>query len=640
MTQSIVDALGVHPGATLEQLGGEDAIYAQRDAITISSELGHVAGVLCTEWENLHDQESAAAFLVGAVGDVSSFGAKDLFNLLLDAEVVLPTIAKPFEDALRSLTSGAPLLRDFALEAWTRLAIGNWAAKPNHLRVALEDRGEAGDVTPPLVRALGAALNHWRDDSLRKTLEELSQHDDLNSDVAMELGLYSVGQAVEMDNTEDVQSTLHCARTWFAAARGDEERPDAVAFDDVLAGVMDQALGKEISEERFQSIQGSVHDYLNGYLGADHGWRFARAQTSLAWSDLLHELHYAASDRWYSPKHTIESLARTLAAETTMMLVVSPEDSPGQPGIRALVQPEVLRVGQSNSEVLGHIRRWLDTSHAETEATLRGAVETLLVELESPPPKKAARESLPQLSTIRKHLSLTSEQSAALEDAALASPELIMLLESATAYSHLPRYADEQLINRLLAECDAIVVGGISAYVYEVRQVLNALVQFGALRLNEGQNGQRAAPWFAGHEKAWPLEHELADDLNTCLRMFGLNSFVEVPNVSGGRVDIAVTFDRCTLFIEVKRTDEDQSDSDLVVSYGSQAATYASTDVPTAFLVVADYWRRTTRLDLAAAFHVAPLQVDDRSRVYALATLRAQANNATPSATSASKISS
>lgn len=638
MTQSIFDALYAHPAPTLAQLGGEDAIYAERDTLTGSSEVYRVAGALCSEWETLNDQESAAAFLVGAVGEVSPFGAKDLFNVLLDAEVVLPTIAESFETALRGLTGGMPLLRDFALEAWTRLAIGNWATKPNHLRVALEDSGEAEDVTPPLVRALGAALNHWRDDSLRNTLEKLSQHDDVDSDVAMELGLYSVGQAVQMDNADDVQNTLHYARTWFAAARSDEERLDAVAFDEALSGVMDQARGNEISEERFQAIRSSVHDYLNGYLGADHGWRFARAQTSLAWSDLLHELHYAASDRWYNPARTIESLARTLAAETTMVLVVSPEESPGQPGIRALVQPEVQRIGHSNSEVFGHIRRWLDTSFAETEATLRGAVETLLEELESPPPKKAARESLPQLNTIREHLNLTPDQTAALEDAVLTSPELITLLESATAYSRLPRYADEQLINRLLAECHATVPGGIRAYTSEVRMVVNALVQFGSLRLNEGQNGQRAAPWFAGNKKTWPLEHELADDLNTCLRMFGLNSFVEVPNVAGGRVDIAITFDRCTVYIEAKRTDEDQSNADLVASYGTQAAQYASTDIPVAFLAVADYWPRTTRLDLPAAFHVAPLQMDEHSRVYALTTLRAQANSATPSETSASRI--
>ena len=442
-----------------------------------------------------------------------------------------------------------------------------------------------------------------------------------------------------MDDAQDVQNTLNYARTWFAAARSDDERPDAVAFDDVLAGVVDQVLGKEISEERFQSVQGSVHDYLNGYLGADHGWRFARAQTSLAWSDLLHELHYAASDRWYRPEHTIESLARTLAAETTMVLVVSPEDSPGQPGIRALVRPEVLRVGHSNSEVFGHIRRWLDTSHAETEEALRGAVETLLVELEDPPAKKATRESVPQLSTIREHLNLTPGQTETFENAAHAFPGLIPLFDIAAAYSHPPRYADEQLIDRLLTECDAIVPGGIQAYTYELRRVVNALVRFGSLRLNEGQNTQRAAPWFAGDKETWPLEHELADDLNTALCMSGLNSSVELPNVAGGRVDIAITFDRCTLFIEVKRTDEDQSDSDLVASYGTQAAQYASADVPVTFLAVADYWRRKTRLDLSGAFHVASLQLDERSRVYALTTFRAQANNVTPSATSASKIS-
>lgn len=637
MTQSVLQALYVHDAPTVAQLGGETAIYAERDVLASTSDVHRVAEALCSEWQSLDDRDSAAAFLVGAVDHVSPFAARDLFNVLLSAEDVLPAIAESFEAALRGLIRGMPLLRDFALEAWTRLALGKWASKPNQLRAALEESSEFDAVSAPLVRAVGAALAHWRDDSFRVALEKLAEHDDVDSDAAMELGFYSVGRALEIEDAADVHSQLLYARSWFSTARADEGRPDAVAFDEVLGGVLDQTAGNEIGNERLREITESVAEYLNGYIGAERGWRYARAQTTGAWSSLLAELHYAASDRWYDAEQTIGSLARTIAAETTMVLVVNTGESPGQPGVRALVESEVHRIARSNGEVVGHMRRWLETSTEEAEGPVRTAVERLLDELQSPPSKKAGRGSAPQLSAIRDHMNLTGDQAAVLEDAAAATPEIICLLETAAAYSRAPRYADEKVILDLLARCHEVLPGGIDDYRYELRQVLNALVQFGALRLNEEQKSQRAAPWF-GQAAPWPHEHELADDLNTALRMSGLNSYVEVRNVGGGRVDILIPFDRCTFSIEVKRTDQNQSDADLVTSYGTQSLQYAATDVPVAFLAVADYWVRRTRIDLAGAFHVAAVRVDAESRVYALTTFRAQANVASPSSTSAHKI--
>lgn len=636
MAPTVLEVLDTFEGTpSLDALGGERAIYESADILVRDSRVVEVAVAICAGWSSLDDQRAAGNLLMGAVESIPAFSAGDLYDVLLTSESVLPQISADLELALKHRAEGTGLARDFALEAWTRLALGNFGTMALHLRAALQDGSSAPDASPTLVRALGAALSKWGDENLRAALHALTKHDDLDSDAAMELGLDSVAQATACTELDDVRSGLGDARHWFDVAAADEGRPDAVAFHAVISGVLDQADGHSVSKERYQSIRDSVYDYLDGYQGVSRGWRSARAQTSTAWLELLNQLHQAHADDWYDPPRTIENLGRTLAAETTMTLVVSQGDTE-QAGIRALVQPHVDSMVQRNGAIVSHIRRWLGVSLPDTEQDTRAAVEALLQRLETPP-KKVAGGSTAIPESIRDRLNLTPADAAILAEAAAERPDLTDVYEQLAQHSYPVGYAESVLLNQLLDGCEQQAQGGVGQYQYELGLVLMHVIRFTAFHLDEGQSGQRASPWMKA-KKPWPLEHELADDLNRMLRMSGLTAVVEQSNTAGGRVDIAITFPRCRICIEVKRTDQDLSDGQLVEDFGPQAVQYAATDIPVALLVTADYLRRTKRLDLTGAFHVAPLRLQKNSRQNALVSVRMQANVATPSASSPSRI--
>lgn len=628
----VLDALDNLKGdPTVSALGGENAIYGSLDALAGDSRVVEVAVALCKEWERLHDRTKAKSFIIRIVEDVTPLSARDVFDVLLNSEDVLPEISHEFEGALSRLARGTGIIRDFALEAWTRLALGNWASKTLHLRAALQESSEAEDASYPLVRALGAAVALWQDDELHSALETLIRHEDLDSEVAMELGLFSVARAAARTEAGAVRAELEEARGWFDKASCDEARSDAVAFGAVIGGVLELTRGATLPLDRYEAICDCVYAYLDGFVGAAPGWRFPRATTTTAWMNLLSHLHRASTDRWYNPPQTIESLAVAMAAQKTMNLVVNSGIS-GQVGVRALVQPQVESLARENGQVLSHLRKWLTSQNDTADEELRDAVSDLLAQLEALPPK-AGSGSRPELDTIRERLNLSQDAARVMAEAAEATPELLPLYGQLTMYTSPPRYAEVELLDNVLTDCDRYAAGGIGPYQLELRLVLSKLIRFASFHLDAGQSGERAIPWFAS-VAPWPAEHQVADDLNAMLCMDGLNAIVERPNTAGGRLDIAVAFPRCRICIEVKRIVSPQTDEQLVSSYGSQAVQYAATDIPIAFLVVADYARRDTRLDLTGAFHVSPVRLQPESRQHALTSLRLQANVASPSTAS------
>lgn len=612
MARTVLDALDTLTGTpTVDGLGGEDLIYDSRPDLVSDSRVSEVAVALCAEWNSLKNPETATSFLLDAAEHANPFGARALFDVILDSEDALPAVADGFEEVLRSLARGAGPVRDFALEAWTRLLLGGWAQKKNALFAALEDGVDAEDATPTLVRTLGAALTWSQEKSLERALTTLTTHDELDGDASMELGMYAVSRAARSEDLDDVRALLGIAREHFTLAITDESRPDAVAFDAVIGGVLDQTSGHTVDGTRYDAISGAVYQYLDGYAGVNVG---GRAQTTVAWMDLLGDLREADTDRWYTPARTISSLARALAAEKTMVLVVNKQS---QRGVRELVQPHVESIASRNADIVTHLHRWVKGEGHDLE--LRSTIEDFLHQLEAEPPK--GRSGSP---------------TAARDALIAAAPADIQEILDHFAALHMPlSYLEQELLVHLLAESEKHAEGGTGRFRTELTVVFHHLIRFASRSLNRGQNSERSPKWF-GSAKPWPKEHVLADDLNDSLFGSGLESSVERDN-AGGRVDIEIRFSRCHINIEVKRTAKNRDDARLVADFGDQATQYASTDIPIAVLAVADYYRRSTRLDLAAAFHVVPHQLEPDSRRHALTTLRLQANVASPS-TSSSKV--
>lgn len=641
MTRTIFDFLDTLEGTpSVSGLGGEPLIYASSDELVRDTRVVEVAVALCAEWVNLEDQPAAGALLIGAARAIPVIGARDLYDVLLSAEEALPQIATGLEGAFKARARTEGYERDSALEGWTRLALGQWTKTTLQLRGLLHEHSQAPDATVPLVRALGAACSMWDDPELIDALIALSMHHSLEADAAMELGFRKVASAVACSDLNGVSGDLADALRWFDVAYLDEARPDASAFRAVLTGVTDQVAGDAVSADRFNAIADAVYDYLDGDRGVQRSWRGARAGTTSAWLDLLMQLRIAQSDRWFDNETTIRALAHAFATEQTMVLVVNPgmTQSASHAGIRELVWPRIEEIARGNASVITYIQRWLATSAEPADSATRAAVEALLARLGEPPSKKGSSESVRLSDAIRESFRLTDDGFSELERAAAAEPSLIPVLEQIAVQVPSLNLAEESLLSSVLERCEEHADGGIGGYRTELTVLLMDAIRYVARHLNASQSPSRLPPWMARHQP-WPEEHELADDLNTALIMAGRDSVVELPNVAGGRVDIAVRFDnRCTLYIEVKTVDRDRSDDQLVDDFGAQAVQYAVTNVPVAMLVVADYVPRLIRRDLTGAFNVTSMKLDSTSRQHALVTVRLQANVAPPSATSAKRI--
>lgn len=640
MTRTVLDRLSSLEGAvSVAALGGEHAIYEASADLVHDTRVVEVAVALCAEWAGLEDPARAAALLVSAASAVPVLSVRDLYDVLLESEAALPAIASGLEKAFAQRATAAGFERDLALEGWTRLALGKWTPHTLQLRGLLQSGSTADDATPPLVRALGAAVSVWNDAELLEALSTLADNEDLDADAAMELGFHSLAAAVSSTDLPTIHGGLQDALRWFDRASADEGRTDALAFKAVVAGVTEQASGHHLPDSRYQAIADAVYEYLDGYRGATRGWRGARSGTTTAWFDLLTRLRVADEDSWFDTNATLQALAHALAAEQTMVLVVNPgtADKAPQVGVRELVWPQVEQAARGNAAVIAHIRRWLAVTDLPAASDTRAAVEGLLARLEQPPSKKAGSESVRLPDSIREAFGLTDKELSALETAAGAEPSLRSTLELVALHVQPLKLAQEELLASLLEACDEQAEGGIGKYRAELTVLLIDLIRYTAAHLDLGQSTNRVPPWMAKHQP-WPPEHELADDLNSALRQSGRDSMVERPDVAGGRVDIVVTFPRCRICIEVKSVDQDRTDSELVDDFGTQAVQYAVTDIPVAILVVADYVPRVTRQDLKAAIHVSAEQIDPASRQHALVTIRMQANVAPPSATSATRI--
>lgn len=641
MTQTVFDFLDTLEGTpSVAGLGGEHMIYASSDALAHDTRVIEVAVALCAEWVDLKDQKAASTLLIGAANTMPVLAIRDLYDVLLAAEAALPQIASGLEGAFKSRAAGHGYERDTALEGWTRLALGHWTNNTLQLRGLLHEGSEAADATQPLVRALGAACSMWNDAELLAALTALATHDSLDADAAMELGFQKIAAAAASADVDAVRVDLHDALHWFDTAYLDDARPDAAAFRAVVTGVTEQVSGHAIPEERFDVIADAVYEYLDGYRGAQPSWRGARAGTTSAWIDLLTQLRAAEADRWFDTGTTLRALAHAFAAEQTMVLVVNPGAPVPAPqvGIRELVWPRVEEIARGNAAVVTHVQRWLAVSAEPEGSDTRAAVENLLARLEESPPKKARSESVRLPDAIRENLHLTDEAFAEFERAAEAEPSLISVFELLAIQIPSLNIAQDDLLAGLLGQCEEHAEGGIGRYRHELTALLADVIRYTTYHLNISQSPSRLPPWMV-QGQPWPAEHELADDLNTALVMAGRDAAVERANVSGGRVDIAVTFlGRCTIYIEVKTVDQDRSDDDLVDDFGTQAVQYAATDIPVAILVVADYVPRQIRRDLTGAFRVTPMNLDPTSRQHALVTVRLQANVSPPSATSKKRI--
>lgn len=648
---------------TLIEVDGEGALFNESGPLDAYTS----ALVAVRWWDQLDDPGAAAhavqdALLTFEIEELITFG-----DVVLTAPSALGGLHKTLAVAWRMIEESDTDTRgNVALECWTRLALGGWTTSLQ-LRGVLAARCEqaarsnaAADIF--LVRTVAAALEQWRDVELLSGLESLAGIEEVECDVALELGMSHMRAAVESADSAAAAASLLSAETMFVHANLEGARPDAVAFMTACRAVASFLQAEPIPAGSARAVSNAVGHWYLGYLSEAGHWRQARAQTGAAWAALVADLDALSAlddSAWLEPITLLADIGRVYVAYNSTTLLADPQhfppwadrldpepsarEEPRDQAVAVALGPRLDAALAASAERLELIDRWLAAAAQHLPDLSVDAVNAIAAARErlreQPPPGKVSASldsDVPRV--VREALAdtlddNTYDQVTALLGPVFAASELLQPAPVSVTVAH-HNLQEDLLLKTLNRRISELLPDEHRHWWNPLNVTLTALVRVTSIAIDQSQGGQRRLPWHGDIAVgALPPEHRLADFIAQMLQgLTGIHCHVEVPNIGGGRADVVVPVMGEEFVIEVKRSTTTRNNAQLVQDYADQAAQYTHTRTPFAFLAVLDLTPHESRLGLAESFWVA--EWSDGPTTRAVVALRVLANVATPSSLS------
>lgn len=649
---------------TLTALGGEDILMSD-PATAADPDLVYSAALAVSRgWADLQNHTAAKTWLRAAIPTFEVESLIAFNNIVLTSAHALPDLADELAEAWEELSDDAGLVGNVAIEAWTRLALAGWSENLP-VRAALGKRAKQAAVDTVeadvfLVRSLGAAMDVWPSEETRQALVRLAVVENVECDVAFELAMDHVRQAVSVEDVTAAAAVFAEAHAMFERANLEGERPDAVAFSAVTAALGRFLTGSPIDADVVEQVQQAVSEWHLGYLGQVPEWRQARAETAGSWANVLADMARLTEldEPWLDASSLFASVGELLANHQATALVANPRTFPttfgemippalatavdATVGLPVSLSPRIESAFARTAESVQLVDRWLDamserlSGHDRPDAVDAVAgVRDRIRKRPAPGKLHASRES-PLPGTIREALEPLLDEGQ-LEAVGEALAEFVKdtdqaAAEVAAAGIRVVSLREEQLLNELARQLESALPTEFAVWSPHLIQLLTALVRVASVAIDREQGGKRNLPWHRDEDAGHAPEAALADYLALSIQLStGIRTHVEVPNIGGGRADVIIPIGTEQFIIEVKRITAARTDDALTTDYGQQASEYTKTGAPFSFLAVLDLTRRTSRLDIGDSFWVTEWS-DTTGRKRAMTGLRVLANVNPPSA--------
>lgn len=657
----IMDATASNGTATLADLGGREAVTLEADTLSRSALLPELARTFVITASGAvgnapHDDLDVLAHVVleGLNVAESVLAFAETLDVLLDSSHVLKLIAEQLNTACLSRVAQRrehPALAGFALEGALRIVLGGWVPEYDVLSALVRlHEPESHLFSRPALRCLGVAYERWRDVRLAQAMalvaglnqpvpdDMLDEVGLIESDAAVELGHVAVLDALTAPNLDAAKEILDTARRRFAIGRADEDRVDArlmaMAVDMLTTQLLEGGSGDAVDEESAETLTRladelvlTLQEHQLGYVGLDH-WRGARLDAEVAWVGLAHDVAATAraltQQSWYAAARTLADVLAAYQA-TRCAQVLSSADAAG---LQALLTPRITQGIGRNAALLTHLEDHVRTLETEVEERLdeaevtranielsvaRQLLETSRTHYTSPgrdTPKSrtvaeaAAREGLPLLNLLL---------GAELMPLAAANPGAVAAIEAALTERDAESITatDSLILSEVFAACQH-QLADCPDYRREVKQAFDQTLVLLLRFMHFRSQRSKSRPGTEYLFRPDALEKDLAYDLELFLASseIAYQVHTEVRDIGGGRVDIALFFDRFTLVCELKR-EYGSISVDGQHAHLMQAAAYQDSDVALGFLLVLDLQERTgPPSHLRANVHVIVLGYD------------------------------
>ena len=443
-------------------------------------------------------------------------------------------------------------------------------------------------------RIAGILHGKTRNPALVEFLRLLGDVADAADQVQFELGLVSLQQAIESEDTVSVVRHLGDAREAFDRAvelRG--SRHDARSFRlaiDLLmefherkvpAGLDDSV--REMSANAFAYAEYSLMGRSDPVLGAIASQVAALASLAGNLASLTSRLD---EDVWLEAVEIIEK--HLLFAYEANRSVFA-----GRPGrgvdcvIRPVLEPRLFGNRNHLLQLSAWLRRHAAKFDAELTHDLAAAVEASYRGSTDFPTDAESSDLLD--SALRQRVRCTSEE--AYEDLFATAAKAVFAHQSQNIGIAVRRMLET--VDRAFASVEDYVNPLIRSHFLAL--VLGA-ANFLAQKLDSSVELDRFSEYLFERGKPLPLEKELQQDFLRHARSAGLPVTDELRGIGGGRADVAYVSEGVVIIVEAKRELADASFDNLLASYGEQTAIYQATNVKLGMMLVLDLSRKNSRL--------------------------------------------
>ena len=583
VVERISACLACGEAVTLEQLGGADRLEAERDAVLQAPFLDVLVAMTATATE--FDQATLDALLIdGFAAAPSPTVFRDAAHMLFEAPHLRDRLANSLTPILLAMVADrsdprTDLMAAYALEALFRLALAEAMNRHRLLALLTEIDGTPSELfAAHAAKLLGAAFTQWGGEDLIAALERLLPA--AEAEAAFELGQITLGDGLAQASMPEILGRLEAAQLRFRqAARADEDRADAVAYDaiiDMIRGFWNDT-GTADLHATLSRLERAIAD-RRALLqaGSLPSWLAPRADREIAWVRLAQRARRAVDDlsrpSWLNAAATLNAVLAVYDAERTLK---------AGPGLSLLVRPRIEAAFVRERGLAEHLEQLLLEPDvfgidAGLAAQLRDSVQRRSEETEASR-KADENASYPLLTSVLHGLPGADQ----LPQTAAAALESALNQQKGQA----ERFANP-VINQLFRELTASVAS-CADYHGETKDRFDALLAqiltFCADRQDAGlkQLGSRGEYLRADDAKEGDLQSDLRQFVKGNLTTAEV--LTEVDGIAIGRSDLYVGFGGVRFIAELKRH-FGTIDREVAKTYFGQAGAYQATNVRLGFL--------------------------------------------------------
>lgn len=489
-----------------------------------------------------------------------------------------------------------------------------------------------------VAKIIGTILLHEIDEDLQKLLYQLSNIEEAQDEVWLEIGIHQLCLGLEATNYQEALTAfIDSSNSFEKSLNASEQRFDADLFYQCVNMLINflEDRDKDLIKDQIEGIQKATFKYIAFITNSDretdtNSWIGLSNQERIHWSLLAR--HLGKLDLTFKKKawlRAVEVIEDQLLIVFTASRTILKRNHEG--GLESYLRPKLVGELQKERFYLNFLEQWIDENSAHLEVNNVELMRDEVLRYKEDSLFHCPREAVIDGSTIT---AILEKGQITKEDQKSISAEI-----SAQANVLLETIVNPTIDEILSSILQSLETNKDYQKYKKARELFNIIllytVRFLVSRMNDTVSTvPQIAYLFIRDKNNLPAENDLQADYYSFLKSSDIADIVdaEVRNIAAGRVDILFKFNGTKFIAELKQEKVERTNDEFVKRYGAQEISYDSTNFTFGILMVLDLFDRKGGqphiTEQVSVHHITPSW---RETEHALVLFRVQGYRKTPS---------